>query len=76
VTITRTTSDDGICLLTFDRPDSSANIFDPATLGELEGHIAALEGETGLSGVILMSAKPKIFIAGADLNAFDRSTLQ
>jgi len=74
VTITRTTSDDGICLLTFDRPDSSANIFDPSTLGELEGHIAALENESGLHGVILLSAKPKIFIAGADLHALGQNT--
>ncbi|HXB01226.1 MAG TPA: 3-hydroxyacyl-CoA dehydrogenase NAD-binding domain-containing protein [Opitutaceae bacterium] len=72
--ITRTTSDDGICFLTFDRPDSSANIFDPATLGELEGHVAALENETGLRGVILISAKPKIFIAGADLHALGQNT--
>jgi 3-hydroxyacyl-CoA dehydrogenase/enoyl-CoA hydratase/3-hydroxybutyryl-CoA epimerase len=72
--ITRTTSADGICLLTFDRPDSSANIFDPATLGELDAHVAALENETGLSGVILMSAKPKIFIAGADLHALAQNS--
>jgi 3-hydroxyacyl-CoA dehydrogenase/enoyl-CoA hydratase/3-hydroxybutyryl-CoA epimerase len=74
VNITRTTSDDGICLLTFDRPDSSANIFDPATLGELEAHVAALESETGVHGIILMSAKPKIFIAGADLHALGQNS--
>jgi 3-hydroxyacyl-CoA dehydrogenase/enoyl-CoA hydratase/3-hydroxybutyryl-CoA epimerase len=72
--ITRTTSADGICLLTFDRPDSSANIFDPATLGELDAHIASLEKETGLRGLVLISAKPKIFIAGADLNSLGKNT--
>ncbi|HWZ95105.1 MAG TPA: 3-hydroxyacyl-CoA dehydrogenase NAD-binding domain-containing protein [Opitutaceae bacterium] len=73
MTITRTTSD-GICLLTFDRPESSANIFDFATLNELDAHVAALENEAGLKGVILMSAKPKIFIAGADLHALAQNT--
>lgn len=68
--IARSSTSDGIGLLTFDRPSSSANVFDRATLGELEAHLAALEKEPGLRGVILTSAKPKIFIAGADLNAF------
>src|SRR5215211_6695641 len=68
--IVRTLTSDGSCLLTFDRPGSSANVFDRVTLEELEAHLAAIEKESGLRGVILTSAKPKIFIAGADLNAF------
>ena len=34
-TIRREILDDGVCVLTFDRPNSSANIFDRATLDEL-----------------------------------------
>src|SRR4051794_28790305 len=68
--ISRTSTPDGVCVLTFDRPRSSANVFDRATLDALETHLAALEQETGVRGLILASAKPKIFIAGADLNAF------
>ena len=68
--ISRSSTSQGVCLLTFDRPNSAANIFDRATLEELDAHIAAIEKEAGLSGVVLTSAKPKIFIAGADLNAF------
>lgn len=68
--IVRTIRYDGVAVLTFDRPDSSANVFDRPTLDELDAHLAALEAESGLKGVILASAKPKIFIAGADLNAF------
>ncbi|MDO8543272.1 MAG: 3-hydroxyacyl-CoA dehydrogenase NAD-binding domain-containing protein [Opitutaceae bacterium] len=68
--ITRSDSADGTCILTFDRQGSSANVFDRATLDELDAHLAALEKETGIRGVVLASAKPKIFIAGADLNAF------
>src|SRR5688500_860737 len=68
--IARATTPDGLCVLTFDRPGSPANLFDRETLEELEAHVAALENEPGVCGVILISAKPKIFIAGADLNTF------
>ncbi len=62
------TLDDGTCVLTFDRPDSSANIFDAATLAELDAEIDRLaKPETGAKGLILTSAKPAIFVAGADL---------
>ena len=63
---------DGICVLTFDRPDSVANIFDDLTFVELNAHLDFLEAETrnAVQGVILLSAKGKIFIAGADLHGF------
>lgn len=67
--IVRTLGPDGIDLLTFDRADSAANIFDRATLEELDAHLALLEAHSGLRGLILVSAKPKIFIAGADLHS-------
>jgi 3-hydroxyacyl-CoA dehydrogenase/enoyl-CoA hydratase/3-hydroxybutyryl-CoA epimerase len=61
--------DDGICLLIFDRPGSSANIFDLRTLDELAQELEFIERQTALKGVIFVSAKPSVFIAGADLNA-------
>jgi 3-hydroxyacyl-CoA dehydrogenase/enoyl-CoA hydratase/3-hydroxybutyryl-CoA epimerase len=60
-------TDDRLCVVTFDRPDSSANVFDRATLEELHELLDRLAGETELRGVVFTSAKPKIFIAGADL---------
>lgn len=57
---------DGVCVLTFDRPDSSANIFDRATLEELNAHLDELEGARAL---VLTSAKEAIFVAGADLHS-------
>ncbi len=71
--ITRTLSPDGLCVLTFDRAGSSANVFDRATLDELNAHLAVIEADAAIRGVIVTSAKPKIFIAGADLNAFSKS---
>ncbi len=68
--ISRSSTTDGTCVLTFDRPGSSANVFDRATLDELDQHLAALEQDTGVRGLVITSAKAKIFIAGADLNAF------
>ena len=68
--IQREVSDSRIAILTFDRPDSTANIFDELTFHELGEHLNFLESEKGLKGLIIRSAKPKIFIAGADLNSF------
>jgi 3-hydroxyacyl-CoA dehydrogenase/enoyl-CoA hydratase/3-hydroxybutyryl-CoA epimerase len=68
--IQREVSDAGITILTFDRPDSTANIFDLRTLDELNEHLDFLESEKGLKGLVIRTAKPKIFIAGADLNTF------
>src|SRR5256885_380459 len=51
--ITRTSTPDGVGLLTFDRDGSSANIFDRATLDELDAHLALLETITDLKGVIV-----------------------
>jgi 3-hydroxyacyl-CoA dehydrogenase/enoyl-CoA hydratase/3-hydroxybutyryl-CoA epimerase len=59
--------DNGICVLTFDRPESGANIFDAATMSELSEHVAAIEKEESLRGLVITSAKKSIFIAGADL---------
>src|SRR5207248_363302 len=59
--------DDHICLLTFDRPDSGANIFDAATLNDLNEHVDLIEHDASLRGLIITSAKKSIFIAGADL---------
>src|SRR6266436_3724049 len=65
--VRRETSDDHICVLTFDRPESGANIFDAATLDELDEHLDAVEKDGSLRGLIIASAKKSIFVAGADL---------
>ena len=64
----------GVCVLTFDRPDSSANIFDEATFVELNAAIDFLvsTAAAAIRGLILRSAKPKIFLAGADLIGFTK----
>src|SRR5437667_3759515 len=59
--------DHSLCVLTFDRPESGANIFDAATLSDLDQQLDFIEKEDSLEGVMILSAKKSIFIAGADL---------
>ena len=72
--IRREITEDQIGVLTFDRPDSAANIFDRATLEELAEQLDAIANNTSLRGLILVSAKRSIFIAGADLHSMSQFT--
>jgi 3-hydroxyacyl-CoA dehydrogenase/enoyl-CoA hydratase/3-hydroxybutyryl-CoA epimerase len=65
--IRREIGHDHVCVLTFDRPDSGANIFDAPTLEELQQHLDFVERDGSLRGLIIASAKKSIFVAGADL---------
>ena len=70
--IQRSVGDDHICVLTFDRPESGANIFDAATMTNLAEHLDSIEKDSSLRGLIVSSAKKSIFIAGADLQTLLR----
>jgi len=70
--IQREIGSDRVCILTFDRPESGANIFDAATMSELSEHVDAIERDSSLRGLIITSAKKSIFIAGADLKTLRR----
>src|SRR6266851_386213 len=70
--IEREIGDDQICVLTFDRPESGANIFDAPTLKELSEQIRLIEEDSSLKGLIITSGKKSIFIAGADLKTLMR----
>lgn len=59
-----------IALLEFDLPDKSVNVLSRSVLDELERHLDALEAQSGLAGLILASAKPSGFLAGADVREF------
>ncbi|HUF62373.1 MAG TPA: 3-hydroxyacyl-CoA dehydrogenase NAD-binding domain-containing protein [Verrucomicrobiales bacterium] len=56
-----------IARIEFDRPNSSANVFDRPALEELDQALSQVEANAALRGLVLSSAKPSIFIAGADL---------
>jgi 3-hydroxyacyl-CoA dehydrogenase/enoyl-CoA hydratase/3-hydroxybutyryl-CoA epimerase len=57
----------GLGTLTFDQPDKSVNIFTRETLTELEATVTALASRDDIRVLVLRSAKPKTFIAGADV---------
>ncbi len=61
---------DGVKHVVFDRADSTANVFDQATMDELGALVDALAADPTVTGVVFSSAKPAIFIAGADVNEF------
>ncbi len=52
--------------IVFDHPDKSANVIDGAFLAELETAIRAVR-RLDVSGLVFLSAKPSVFVAGADL---------
>src|SRR3954447_18236320 len=60
---------DGIAWLLFDRTGASANTLSAELIEELDSILAALESQRP-TGLVIRSAKPSGFIAGADVNAF------
>jgi 3-hydroxyacyl-CoA dehydrogenase/enoyl-CoA hydratase/3-hydroxybutyryl-CoA epimerase/3-hydroxyacyl-CoA dehydrogenase/enoyl-CoA hydratase/3-hydroxybutyryl-CoA epimerase/enoyl-CoA isomerase len=60
--------DGKIALVTFDLPGKSVNTFGQPVLQELSRLVDDLSKRTDLRGLLLKSAKPGQFIAGADLN--------
>jgi enoyl-CoA hydratase/carnithine racemase len=65
--VTVTTRPDGVAVLTFDQPGSKANVLTRELWTEFGDALTALAGRTDLKGLVLASAKPDVFIAGADL---------
>ncbi|MBR1218246.1 enoyl-CoA hydratase/isomerase family protein [Bradyrhizobium sp. U87765 SZCCT0131] len=64
-----TRDNDGIAWLLFDRAGASANSLSAEVMEELDKVLAALEAERP-TGLVIRSAKPSGFIAGADINEF------
>ncbi|MGB3271697.1 MAG: 3-hydroxyacyl-CoA dehydrogenase NAD-binding domain-containing protein [Xanthobacteraceae bacterium] len=61
--------EDGIAWLVFDRAGESANTLSAEVLEEFDAVLTELERERP-AGLVIRSAKPSGFIAGADVNAF------
>ena len=64
--------DGQIALLVLDQPDRSANILCEAVLTEFESRLDEIDKQ-GARGLVIVSAKPGVFIAGADLTEFQAS---
>src|SRR3954453_15949641 len=59
--------EDNVARVTFNMPGSKANTLGQAVQAELEQILDELERRSELKGMLLLSGKPGIFIAGADL---------
>jgi enoyl-CoA hydratase/carnithine racemase len=61
---------DGVAVLTFDAPNSRANILSETVWTELRSALRTLRARGGVKGLMIASAKSDVFIAGADLKFF------
>jgi 3-hydroxyacyl-CoA dehydrogenase/enoyl-CoA hydratase/3-hydroxybutyryl-CoA epimerase/3-hydroxyacyl-CoA dehydrogenase/enoyl-CoA hydratase/3-hydroxybutyryl-CoA epimerase/enoyl-CoA isomerase len=62
-----------VAFLTLDMPGKGANILASSVLDELEQQLDELEKRDDLAGLVIISGKPGMFIAGADLREFAAS---
>lgn len=69
-TVTVTHRPDGVAVLTFDAPNSRANILSEGVWNDLRKALMPLRMRADLKGLVVSSAKPDVFIAGADLKFF------
>lgn len=60
------------CILRLDQAESGANVFNLETLAELDAHIRDIAADRAIEGVVIISAKERIFHAGADLHALQK----
>ena len=60
---------DGLAEIVFDDATRAANVLDQATLAAFARCLDAIAVAEGVRAVVLVSAKPEVYIAGADLDA-------
>ena len=70
-TVTHSVDGDGIGWIVFDDPAARANVFTPAVHADLRAALAALAAAP-VKALVVLSAKERIFIAGADLKWLTR----
>jgi 3-hydroxyacyl-CoA dehydrogenase/enoyl-CoA hydratase/3-hydroxybutyryl-CoA epimerase len=61
---------DGIAVITFDLPNESVNKLSRAVKDEFVALLSRLEQDTSVHGAVLISGKPDVWIAGADIEEF------
>lgn len=63
---------DGVAILWIDQPNRSVPVLDETLLASLPPLLDEFEADDGIVGVVLASAKPGTFLAGADIESFLR----
>ncbi len=64
--------DGGLATLTFDVPGRGANVFNRAVMTELSELVSGLGARSDVRCLVLLSGKPRIFIAGADIEEISK----
>lgn len=65
---------DGICTLTIDQPNASANVMDQHFIDSLRSNLERAIADSRVKGILLTSAKSS-FIAGVDLKSLEESLI-
>ena len=60
----------GVAIITFDLPNEPVNKFNRAVKDEFVAVLESLERDAAVKGGVVISGKPDIFIAGADIEEF------
>jgi 3-hydroxyacyl-CoA dehydrogenase / enoyl-CoA hydratase / 3-hydroxybutyryl-CoA epimerase len=61
---------EGVAVITFDLPGETINKFTASVIAELTALLDRFDQDQGIRAAVLCSAKPDIWIAGADIEAF------
>ena len=61
---------DGVAIVTFDLPNESVNKLNRAVKDEFVALVSQLERDSTVSAAVLISGKPDVWIAGADIEEF------
>ena len=64
------TIEDGIGIITFDLPNEPVNKFSASVIAEFNIMLDRIAGDSTVKAAVLISGKPDVFIAGADIDAF------
>ena len=65
---------DGVAVLTLDQAGGKVNVLNEELWTDVEAAVDALAWNAGIRGLVLASAKPGVFIAGADLKLLADAT--
>ncbi len=66
--------DGDLAILWFDLPGEKVNKFSSTVMIEFAGVVEEMERSTDIRRIVVASAKPSIFIAGADVSEFTKAT--
>lgn len=66
--------EEGVGFIEFDQPDSPVNVLNFETITKLDGLLDEVAQRDDLNALVFVSAKPGIFIAGADIKEIEKIT--